>query len=310
VRDRDLDFIVIGVQKGGTTSLWQYLRDHPEIAMPGYKEAPILCREWEQVPGILEQFMDGHFSGAGEEVKLGKVATHYMMGNKTVSVERVAERIARVFPEVRLIALLRDPIERAMSHYRMSARRGWEIRSFDRMVEELLEPDWLEIGRTRASETNSYIVQGEYARILRCYRKLFSAEQLHIEMTAELSRRPEGVIDRVLAFLGLSPGYRPDDLDVRYHRSGILPRLDREGEAQLRAFMSERIFPQISDEIERRKAALAFAFFLETWNVIPDDRRPALSSANRSRLEAHYRADGELLADLGVEAPWLDAWVG
>lgn len=308
-----LDFILIGVQKGGTTSLWQYLRDHPSIAMPAFKEAGALALNAGKVQEALTTVMSSAFGetststmSSTSAMKLGKGATHYMMGTAAADVDLIAERIAETFPDVRLIALLRDPIERCVSHYRMSVRRGYEARSLDEAVEELLEPEGLEAGRRRASETNSYLVQGEYGRILGSYRARFPAERIHIEMTADLARAPGAVIDRVLAFLGLPPGYRPESLG-RHHVGGIRPRLDSDAEAELRTFMEREVWPALDERVATR-TKLAFSSFLDVWNVEPDDRRPSLSPANRKRLEEHYRADSARLAKLGIDAPWLGSW--
>ena len=93
---RALDFIVIGVQKGGTTSLWQYLRRHPEIAMPPYKEAPILCAaEESNLPRLLEELVATDLADAPPGARLGKAAAHYMMGREPTDVELIAERIGR-----------------------------------------------------------------------------------------------------------------------------------------------------------------------------------------------------------------------
>ncbi len=306
VAEPDLDFIVIGVQKGGTTSLWRYLRGHPGIAMPDYKEWPVFCSGPERLPGRLEWFVKTNFDGLSPEVRRGHLSTHYMMGmgSADADVETIAERIARTLPDVRLIALLRDPIDRAMSQYRMSVRRGLERRSFDTAVEELLEPEQLEAGRARSSETNSYLAQGEYGRILQIYRARFAPERILVESTADLGRDPGLVLDRVLDFLGLPTGYRPEGLGVRHHRGGTRPRIDAEAEAELRAFMEYDVLLRLGHEAEALRHT--FDFFLRTWNVIPDNLQPALSESNRRRLETHYRADAELLAALGVMAPWLD----
>jgi hypothetical protein len=305
---RELDFIVIGTQKGGTTSLWEYLRRHPSIAMPPYKEVPLFCAPQDLLSRRVEEFMQGSFDGLPPGTVCGKVSTHYMMGLGSTDVEQIAERIHGTFPEVRLIALLRDPIDRAVSHYRMSVRRGIESRSFDDAVEELLEPDQLEAGRGRPSETNSYLAQGEYGRVFQHYWTRFSPEQIHVATTDDLERHPEETIDRVLSFVGLAPGYRPENLGERHHVGGMRPRLDADGLAQLHRFMDENVWPKLGAEEEQ--ARLSFDFFLQTWNVIPDDQQPDLSDSNRGRLEAHYRADAELLAAIGIEAPWLDAWDG
>ena len=304
---RQLDFIVIGAQKAGTTSLWQYLRRHPLVAMPEYKEASIFCMQPDRIPPTVERFMATAFEGAPPGARLGKVSTHYMAGaGRRIDLEGVVGWIARTFPDIRLIALLRDPIERAVSHYRMSLRRGFERRPLDLAVEQLLEPEGLAAGRGRATETNSYLAQGEYGRILGVYAARFGRERIHTEATAGLDADPGGVLDRVLAFLGLPPGFRPEGLGVRHHVGGNGRRVDAEGEAQLREFMEEHVRPRLGDDYLQVK--MSFDFFLQTWNVVPSDDRPQLSPRNRRRLEAHYRADAELLAELGVAAPWLDAW--
>src|SRR6266487_1947701 len=112
-----LDFIIIGAQKAGTTSLYHYLREHPGIYMPPEKEAPFFTskgsflRDWEQ-------FAADYFGAASVEQRWGKATPAYMAD------PRVAARIHSLMPRVLLIALLRNPVERAYSHYMMSVRRG------------------------------------------------------------------------------------------------------------------------------------------------------------------------------------------
>lgn len=303
---RTLDFIVIGAQKGGTTSLWQYLRSHPSIYLPEDKEAPFFFTASAVEPEGLSAFMALYFAAAPPGVLLGKVTPHYMMGNKQVQSESIAQRIAMALPEVRIIALLRDPIERAISHYRMSRRRAIETRSFDEMTRELLAPAQLKAARAAPTETTSYLIQGEYGRILAGYLRHIPQMRVHIEFSEELARDPAGVLDRVLVFLGLEPGHRPPDLGMRHHRGGSRRRVEEEAEAQLRAFLGEHVWGRLGEDSERIQHA--FNFFFETWNIAADDHLPAVSSQTRERLREHYTRDGELLTAAGILAPWLAAW--
>lgn len=305
---RALDFIVIGTQKGGTTSLWQYLRHHPSIVMPTIKEAPFFCFGSPPSPSSLASFMARHFGEAPNGALLGKATTHYMMGFRDVDVDEIASRVADALPDVRLIALLRDPVERAISHYRMSVRRGFESRSFDAAIAELLEPDALADARSRPTETNSYAVQGEYGRILGAYRSRFPAERLHVEYTRDLARDPGGVIDRLLGFLGLPSGYRPESLDVRYHRGGSRRRLDLQSEELLFEFLRENVWPRLGEGAEQVERM--FAVFYEIWSVVPDENLPAVSASICARLRHHFEADAEVLRKLGIAAPWLADWSG
>ena len=314
--ERPLDFILIGAQKAGTTSLWHYLRGHPRIEMPDRKESPVFCLDEEQMRGALPRLMASLAGDAAPDSRLGIAATYYMMGRgaanpyargqTTVDVARVAERIASAYPEVRLIALLRDPIERAFSHYRMSVRRGWESRGFATAVEELLEPAGLAAGRQEPTETNSYLAQGEYGRILDCYRAWFPAERMHVETTEALGEQPAEVLDRVLRFLSLPAGYRPPRIGARHHRGGTRKLLDSESEDSLLEFMGEHVWPNLGEDAERVRHL--FQAFFGQWNVAPEEERPQLSPAVRQRLEAHYEADAELLARLGIRTPWVAAW--
>jgi Sulfotransferase domain len=303
---RLLDFIVIGTQKGGTTSLWQYLRGHPSIYLPEDKEAPFFFTSAATEPEGLGAYMALHFAAAPPGALLGKVTPHYMMGNNHMSTDLIARKIAEALPDVRIIALLRDPVERAISHYRMSVRRGIESRSFDEMTRELLSPARLSVAREAPTETTSYLVQGEYGRILAGYLRHISSARMHVEFSEDLARDPAGVIDRVLAFIGLEPGHRPVDLGRRYHRGGLSRRVDDEAEQQLRAFLREQVWGRLGENSERIQHA--FNFFFETWNIVADDRLPEVSEQSRELLEEHYAGDAELLARLGIQVPWLTTW--
>lgn len=305
---RSLDFIVIGAQKAGTTTLWHHLRGHPSIWMPPRKEEPFFCSAQSRRPGAFDEYMATHFGAADGEALLGKATPQYMMGSERLSVEEIAEQISTTLPGVRLIALLRDPIERAASHHRMSVRRGWESRSLEAALASQLEPAQSAIGREQPTETNSYVAQGEYGRVLRAYRRFLPAEQLHVEMTSNLDRDPAGVLDRALTFLSLPTGYRPPRLGARYHRGGTEALLDEESRASLLEFMQENVWPHLGNDSERVQRL--FGAFLAIWDVTPETEPPQLSTTLRGQLERHYEADAEALTELEIASPWVDIWKG
>lgn len=293
---------MIGAQKAGTTSLWEYLRDHPRLWLAAGKEAPFFTRPDATTPSAYRELIDTYFGAAPSDAQLGKVTPHYMMGSPTVAVERIAARITAALPEVRLIALLRDPVERAVSHYRMSVRRELERRSFEQAAWELLAPEALARARAHPDETNSYLVQGEYGRILSAYCAVVPSERLCVLLASELERDPAATVDRVLSFLGLEPGYRPPGLGVRHHRGGVRPRIDAEARMQLLTFLDQHVWPACTAR-ERD----AFNFFFETWNVVPDDDLPSISTDLRAALDSHYERDAARLRELGIAVPWAAA---
>lgn len=304
-----LDFLVIGAQKSGTTSLWRYLREHPRLRIPETKEVPVFAvvrpSRADLAAGIARSFSD-----ARPDSLLGTVTSTYMVGDvsgKTSSdVRAIAERIAAALPDVKLIALLRDPIERAISGYAMSFRRGREKRSIDEALSELLLPEQLERARLRPADPDSAVVAGEYGRALGVYRNLFPAEQLHVAFTEDLERDPGAVIDGVLGHLGLPAGFRPEGLGVRHFRGGRRKLMDPHAEQLLRRYFEEDILPHMSGDPAGHRAA--FSFFLETWDVAPDPEPLRISAEVRSSLEAHYREDARKLEALGVAAPWIERW--
>jgi hypothetical protein len=300
-----LDFIVIGAQKGGTTSLWQYLREHPRLYLPKSKEAPAFTVR----VGSSDEFaayMRNLFGEAPPDSLLGKVTPAYMIGQPGVQVEVVAERIAAEIPAVKLIAVLRDPIERAVSSYMMAVRREQEKRSIDSALCDLLRPEELADARFEPSDDNTYIVAGEYGRILSAYRASFPADQMLTVFTEDLADDPGAVLDEVLDFLGLPSGFRPKGLGVRHFRGGRRKLLDPQSEELLLKFHREEVLPHLRGSPSIHNSA--FSFFYDTWNVAPESRPPVIEGPLRARLEAHFRADAEHLRELDVDTPWIARW--
>lgn len=293
-------FLVIGAQKAGTTTLWHLLRGHPQLALPSSKEAPFFSEPaYEQG---LASFMRTHFRDADPTSLRGTVTPQYMMGTPTVPVPEIAARIARTLPDVRLIALLRDPVDRAISQWRMSRRWGVEQRGLDEALAAALRPEALVAARRHADPTNSYVVQGEYGRTLAAYAACFPREQLHVELTQTLDADPAGTLARILAFLGVDDAWQPRELERHWFQGGERARVDRAAAAELLLRLAQDVFPlagAAADEVER---ACWMAF--ESWNVVPEPR-PQLDPQVEHALRCHYRADADALErELGLSLPW------
>ena len=232
---RELDFIVIGAQKSGTTTLHEYLRRHPQICMPAGKEAPYFSHDAVHGRG-WDAYLGKHFALANPESTWGTATPHYMFGavydrmNRPVPTpvqsneHAVPLRIREQLPDVRLIAILRDPVERAYSHHLMTTLTGLETRPFDETIEELLAPAALEDARLNPHETNAYVVWGEYARILRGYLDVFPKTQILVLSMDELGHAVEGMLRRLYEFIGVAPDFVPDNLGARYRQGAERPR--------------------------------------------------------------------------------------
>jgi len=289
-----LDFIIIGAQKAGTTSFFRYLDAHPQIYMPPEKEATYFSRD-ERFHRGWEWYLREFFGDAPADKLWGKVTPDYMAD------PRVPQRIKSTLPDVKLIALLRNPIERAYSQYRMSVRRGYEPRSFEGAIHELLKPDALEEARNRPTPTNSYIVRGEYGRILAKYYELFPSQQIVVFFTEELKHNPREVMKTTFQFLGVNSDFVPPDLGDVYHKGGTRRRLPWV-DSLMRANHVRTICRRMISGKYRRRVR----YWLDQWNVVPDEGSKQIQPAVRQLLVRHYEEDIRQLSALtGRKHPWV-----
>ena len=290
-----LDFAVIGAQKAGTTSLFKYLEQHPDIYMPKGKEAPffssdvMFSRGWKW---YLREF----FGDAPDDSQWGTASPNYMAD------PRVPERMLRLLPDVKLVALLRNPIDRAYSQYQMALRSGHETLAFREAIHGLLKPSALEEAREKPTRSNSYIVRGEYGRILAAFCRLFPAEHIAVFFTGQLKHNPKEVLREVLDLLGVRSDYVPPDLGTIYHKGGTKRRLPWL-ENLMKADKLKDLWRRIPERYRQ-----PFAFWLRQWNAIPDQGGLAVESSVRRLLEEYFEEDTKQLSRLlegrGLRIPW------
>lgn len=296
---KTLDFIIIGAQKSGTTSLYRYLQSHPRIYMPPDKEAPFFSDN-ERLAKGWSWYLNEYFAGAPGDALWGKASPQYM------AVSAVPVRIKAQIPSVKLIAILRNPIDRAYSHYKMAVRRGTEQRNFVEALEQLLPLSAMRAARELQAfpedETRFYLAWGEYGRILGNYLEHFSIEQLKVVFLDDLEQRPQEVLDTVVEFLELPTEYTPANLGRRYHRGGVRRRYTR-----FRAFLKRTpliwIWRRLPSRLQR-----TLSFWYDIYDVVPDGQsRSAVPDYIREKLVKFYRADVQNLEELlGVQVPWSE----
>ena len=324
-----LDFIVVGAQKAGTTSLFEYLRQHPQLYVPPGKELPYFSHEAIRRRG-WEDYMSKAFSEADTERRWGTVTPQYMVGglweepNPTAEGERhdertVPRRIRERAPDARLIAILRDPADRARAQHRMAVMNHLDARPFGRAVEELLRPEALEAARREPRETTGYVTWGEYGRILSGYLDVFPREQLLVVFTDELERDPAELLRRIHEFVGVRADFLPDNVGVRYRVGGSERRFALLGmdsplhpwtlQRRLAGSTAARRLWYAMPERGRRQVDRALArvtYRLDLWNR-RNGRRDAADDdqAPLARLREHFAPDSERLEALtGRRPPW------
>jgi hypothetical protein len=229
------DFIIIGAAKAGTTSLFQYLSQHPNVLPPYTKEVHFFDYRFDR--GLA--WYRRHFATRDRMRRVTETTGHRAMTGEATPYylfhPLAPERMAGVLPDIRLICLLRNPVERAVSSYFNNVRIGKETlpleealaRERERMEgeEERLEHD------ERHSEFRhkyySYQSRGLYAHQLRRWFQHYPAERLRVWQAEAFFDDPARVFAEVLEYLDLSP-WRPAKFKVfnsRENRDAIDPAL-------------------------------------------------------------------------------------
>jgi len=290
-----LDFLCIGAAKAGTTSLFHYMKNHPEIYLPAGKEEPffdndpIFQRGWDE-------FARDVFKDVKPGQKAGKITPRYFRD------KRVAERIFQLFPSTKLIALLRDPVERAFSHYKMLKNLGREKRTFRELIEFQSS---FEVRKMLEEKPMggyySILAQGEYGRILNHYYSLFDRENIMVLFTEDLNKDPGGTLRRLFHFLGVREDYVPENIDKKFNKSGgkiIAGNF-------IRKISKIPIFRSSWHLLSADRRKKIYLSFYNEWNI--NKTSGIMDGDCREDLVSYYRDDVNNLKRLiSTPIPWQD----
>lgn len=197
-------FIIAGAPRSATTWLYALADRHPAIAMakPVVPEPKFFLVD-ELYEHGLGLYAATWFAALPEGRLLGEKSTNYLES------ARAAERIARDLPAVRLIFLLRDPVDRAWSNYRWSRQNGLETEGFAIALEREVEREGTLDPTFRYARPHAYFSRGLYADLLAAYFAHFPRTQLLVARQEDAARDPGAFAARFHAFLGVEP--RPQD---------------------------------------------------------------------------------------------------
>lgn len=291
-------FFLIGATKSGTSSLYFYLKQHPDIFMsnvkePGFFSFPPDQEIWDVRNGERQKnaraitdlaTYQQLFADATEKARGEATATYlYFPGT--------AERIRAAVPHAKLIAILRNPVERAYSAYLHHIREGWEPCAT--FVEALdAEPKRIEEGW---SDLYHYQNGGFYYQQLSRFYSQFSAEQIKIFLYEDLVQDPQRVTQEIYDFVGVDPEFTPDT-STRYNISGVPknPLLHQVHRFLQRSNPFKNVAKHLLSGKMRSSLKREMIARIEAKNL----RKPPLEEAAKARLLAAYRDDILALQDL------------
>lgn len=202
------NFFIIGAMKSGSSTLYEYLAQHPQIFMSPVKEPSYfvdreaLRQEWPQMErqgywrGI--EFYLELFNGAQGCNAIGEASTNY---SKLPLIQGVPEKIFKFNPSARFIYIMRDPVQRTISHYWHNVRVGSERSTIEKAI--------------RSNE--HYRDVSYYAMQLRPYFDLFGRERVKLMTFETLRDSPRSVLPDLFEWLGVDPGFFPQDWGTAYN---------------------------------------------------------------------------------------------
>lgn len=200
-----IDFIIAGTQKGGTTALDDYFRTHQNICMADKKEVHFFDedRYFEKKSPNYSKYHK-YFSPNDYSQVIGEATPIYMYWNKAI------ERIHVYNPQIKLIIILRNPIDRAFSHWNMERDKGRESRKF---LTAILDED-SKINSPNYSQNKilSYLDRGHYSQQIKNIYNYFNKNQLLILRSEDLRENPDNTLMNIAEFLSIPP------FDPVYHK--------------------------------------------------------------------------------------------
>lgn len=287
------NFLIIGAAKSGTTSLYLYLQQHPQIYMSPNKEPSFFAYEGQQIDlqwwgnpptPILQSITDlasyqALFQSVSDERAVGEASTYYLYNS------RAPARIHHYIPDVKLIVILRHPADRAFSQYVFLKQLGRESCS---TFEEALQEEASRMAANWAWDY-SYRDMGFYSVQLKRYMERFEPAQIKIFLYEELSHNAPSLLKKTFNFLEVDESFTPDT-SFRYNVTRIPQNM------ALYNFMGKTDHPikkivriLVPDKLRRR-----------IGNSLRDKNlyKPTLRPETRRQLSESYREEIMVLQDL------------
>ena len=236
------DFLLIGTQRGGTTSLFRRLAEHPSVKAPVGKELQFLTLHYNRGVRWYRSYFP--MTSAGQQTF---DATPYYLFHPAVP-----QRAAQLLPDAKFVVLLRDPVSRAYSHYRHTVNLGFEKLDFEAAIDaqdaRLAEAERLGLATAagmRMHRSFSYVRRGIYLPQLQRWFDAVGRDRVKVIKSEDFFRSPQEVFTGLLDFLGL-PDYVPEDFDQSKSAGTEKYPMKPETRARLR-----RMFAEDSEQVRR-----------------------------------------------------------
>jgi len=249
------NFMIIGAGKSGTTALYEYLAEHPDVYMSPVKETNFFALEGEKMvdpkddpeqmfhyPWSVTNWEDyvKLFDGVETEKAIGEVSPMYLYS------EEAAFRIKERFPDMKLIVILRNPVDRLYSRFMHLAR---ENRKPTNRFEDALDRETIWWRR------NDLVKEGFYHNHLQKYYGLFDKDQIKVILYDDFKSDPLKEVQNIYEFIGVN-GWHEPDFNTEYNVSGLIknPVIDRLiGQKSVIKELAAMVNPKLKEAITKRQ---------------------------------------------------------
>lgn len=264
------NFFIVGAEKAGTTSLYHYLCQHPQIYLPIVKEPNFFCKDisppkkFKKPP--FEKFIHSTFirdldtymelfKDVNNEIAIGEASVSYLFS------KLAAREIKRFNPNAKIIIILRNPVERAFSEYQMDVTIGRTARDF----------------LSAFQGGNKYKGKSLYYHQVKRYKDLFPAENLLIIIFEEMVKDMEKAMKRIFNFLGVDESFAPD-FEQKFNRpltprvkilnsvlfaSGIKRALSNITPGKLKEALKSKFYRNEKKKLSKKEFDVLFPLFYE-----------------------------------------------
>jgi len=282
-----VDFVVIGAQKSGTTWLFECLDEHPEIYVPAEKELHYFCHEDDCRFSTKHEglgWYDARFKRSQPCKVSGELTTDYMY------YKYVVDDLFQFNSECKIVALLRNPVDRAYSAYWMWRRHNRSIPKFEDMIR---------------SSTNSLVGRGYYYQQLKPYFETFGADRVKVFILEEIKQNPAVFIAEIFGHLGVESGFKPKALhklvaDTKIYPPGVGRVVYKVISPLLNLTWVQPIWRYLRRNTNFKEK------FLSTIFGGGKGRYPVMASEDRLYLQEKFSKENDLLS--GLISKNVDQW--
>jgi hypothetical protein len=237
------NFLICGTSHGGTSFLLSALLQHPEVYMPKEMrpEPHYFYYSW-RFRRPISWYESTWFSNVKDEKAIGEKSTSYMFG------KRVAKNIAQYLPNIKLIFMLRNPMERTYTNYRFTVLGGLEELSFEDALK--CEEDRVKKQQGIWAEVQPYSYTGRsfYFEQIERFLKIFDRQQILIRKSEDMFMNPQGTFEKVFRFLGVDETFTP----IKPPKFGSPSVKNRHLQVELRRYFGD-VFDRVIDMIRQEK---------------------------------------------------------